>query len=227
MKNLYGYLFLLFLFMIQPVYSQQMQTVPSSRKTLPSISLFVSGDYFSPGFGEIDAVFQTIEKNYLLPPGRNFKNYYNILAGVRFSPVPQQSVQIEFGGSVFRSRSNGLLGENRSSSFIKWGYIGGTYLFNIPVGRINCFVGGGLGYVWLEAQRSYATQPGVAQINAGLTQFHGLVGIEYIDPSGVTFAVDGGYSYAITLFPQRSDIDFTIKGITGGIKIGVPLIKVF
>lgn len=226
MKNSCNYLLLLFLFMIQPGYGQQKQSLSTGGKTIPAVSLFVSCDYFSPEFDGVDAVFRTIEKNYVLPSGRDFKDYYNVLAGIRFAPVSQQSVQIEFGGSMFKSKSNGLLGENRSASFLQMRYAGGTYLVSIPVGPISSFLGAGLGYVWLDAQRSYEVQPGVAQIKAGLTQLHGLLGIEYVDPSGVTLAIDGGYSFATTLFPRRADLDFTIKGITGGIKIGVPLIKI-
>ncbi len=226
MKNRYNYLFLLILFMIQPGYGQQKQSLSAGGKTVPAVSLFVSCDYFSPGFEEVDAIFRTIERNYLLPSGRDFKDYYNVLAGIRFAPVAQQSVQIEFGGSVFKSKSSGLLGENQSASFIQMSYVGGTYLFGVPAGPISCFLGGGLGYVWLNAQRSYAIQPGIARINAGLTQLHGLGGVEYLDPTGVTFSVDAGYSFATTLFPTRGDANFTIKGITGGIKIGVPLIKI-
>jgi hypothetical protein len=229
MKNRYIYLFLLFLFMIQPSYGQQKQGLSAGGQAIPAVSLFVSGDYFSPGFEEVNAVFRTIEKNYLLPSGRDFKDYYNVLVGIRFTPVPQQSVQIEFGGSIFRSRSNGLLGEDRSASSIQMSYVGGTYLLNFPLAvvPVSFFVGGGLGYVWLNAQRSYSIQPGIARVNAGLTQLHGLGGVEYINPTGVTLAIDAGYSFATTLFPRRADVNFTIKGITGGIKIGVPLIRIF
>ncbi len=226
MKNPFKYLILLFLLLVPAGYGQQKQSTQPGGKTIPDVSLVVGGDFFSPGLGDVDAVFQTIERNYVLPNGKNFKDYYTLFAGIRFAPVPQQSVQIEFGGSSFRSQSDGLLGENRATSFVQMYYAGGTYLLSIPVGPVSCFLGGGLGYVWLNAQRSYATQPGVAWISAGLPQLHGLIGVEYVDPTGVTFAVDGGYSYATTLFPRRSDANFTIKGITGGIKIGVPIVKV-
>ena len=224
MRNLY-FLFFLLLLAVQMSQAQQKQALPNA-KTIPAVSLFASCDYFSPGFGDVDAAFRTIEKNYVLPSGSNFKDYYNVLAGIRFTPVPQQSVQLELGGSAFRSATSGSLGGNRTASFIQMGYLGATYLVNLPVGPVNCFIGAGLGWVWLSAQRSYSTQSGIARLNAGLTQAHGLGGIEYVDPTGVTFAVDAGYSFATTLFPKRADLNFTLKGITGGIKIGVPLVKV-
>ncbi len=228
MKNLYLLFFFPFLLVAQTGYAQQKQGLPDDNKrAIPAVSFFLAGDYFSPKFEQLDAVFQTIEKNYSLPAGTNFKDYYSLLAGIRFAPANQQSIQVEFGGSLFKSNAIGLPGQNHSASFIQMYYTGASYLLSFPVGAINLFLGGGAGYIWLDAQRSYTVQPGVARIDAGLTQFHGLGGIEFIDRSGVSLALDGGYSYATTLFPQRGDVDFTIKGVTGEIKIGVPLIKMF
>jgi hypothetical protein len=226
MKNLYCSLIVFLFFTVQTGNAQQ-KPGRDSKGGIPTLSFFLAGDYFSPKLTDVDAIFQTIEKNYSLPAGTDFKNYYSVLTGFRFAPVQQQSVQIEFGGSLSRSEPIGVLGDNRSASFMQLYYTGATYLFNPPVGPINIFVGGGLGYVWLNAQRSYAEQPGVARINAGLTQLHGIGGVEYVHPTGVTFSLEGGYSYAITLFPQRSDIDYTIKGFTAGIKLGVPIVKTF
>ena len=220
MKNLRWSFCLLFLFTIQAGYAQQKQGIPA-------VSFFVAGDYFSPKFTNVDAVFQTIERNYSLPAGTNFKDYYDVLTGIRFAPVPQHSVQLEFGGSFFRSSSTGSVGDNRSASYIQMYYSGGTYSYNIPVNSMNFFIGGGLGYIWLSAQRSYAVQPGVAEAKAGLTQLHGLVGAEYVTPSDVSIGLEVGYSYATTLFPQRSDVDFSINGVTAGLKLGVPIVKVF
>ncbi|HUI30998.1 MAG TPA: hypothetical protein VLX91_12360 [Candidatus Acidoferrales bacterium] len=227
MKNPSKYFFLFILFIIQNGYGQQKQTLPVVGKSIPTVSFFVAADYFAPKFEDVDAVFRTIERNYALPAGSDFKDYYSVLAGIRFAPVPQHSIQLEFGGSLFRSSPSGSLGEGRSASFIHMYYAGGTYLYSFPVGAVDILLGCGLGYVGLNAERTYQGQSGVAQVNAGLTQAHAQVEVEYIDASGFSVALDGGYSFATTLFPQRAEIDFTIKGIYAGVKIGIPLIKTF
>ena len=84
--------------------------------------------------------------------------------------------------------------------------------------------GGGLGYLWLNTQRTYIALPGVAQVNAQLAQLHGMIGIEFFTSSGVSLALEGRYIYAATVSPTRADLDFTMKGITGGIQIGIPIV---
>jgi len=178
MKKLFCLFILVPIILIQPGYGQEKPAASEYKGGIPAVSLFISADYFSPKFTDVNAVFNTIERNYSLPAGKDFKDYYNVLVGIRFAPVMQQSIQVEFGGSVIRSRSSGLLGADRSSDFLQMYYTGGTYLFSAPVGPINFFLGAGLGYDWLRAQRSYSVQPGVARVNAGLTQLHGLGGFE-------------------------------------------------
>ena len=88
----------------------------------------------------------------------------------------------------------------------------------------SIYGGVGLGYIWLNTQRTYSAVPGVAQVNGQLAQMHGIIGIEFFNSSGVSFAIEGRYTYAATVSPARSDIDLTMKGITGGIQIGVPVV---
>jgi len=88
---------------------------------------------------------------------------------------------------------------------------------------VSIYGGGGLGYIWLNTQRTYGTRLGVVTVNGQLVQIHGILGIEFFDPSGVSFALEGRYSNATTVSPTRADLDFTIKGIDVGIRIGVPI----
>ena len=74
---------------------------------------------------------------------------------------------------------------------------------------VSIYGGGGLGYIWLNTQRTYTTRPGVAQVNAQLAQLHGLVGIQFFAQSGVSFSLEGRYNYATTISPIRADLDFT------------------
>ena len=89
---------------------------------------------------------------------------------------------------------------------------------------VSIYGGGGLGYIWLNTQRTYTTRPGVAQVNAQLAQLHGLFGLQFFAQSGVSFSLEGRYNYATTVSPLRADLDFTMKGFAGGIQIGIPII---
>ncbi len=201
------------------LWGQQKSTALSSQNSVvPTVSVFVAGNYFGPKFTGVDAVYNTIESNYSLPSGTDFKNYYFVLAGVRFSPTNGQALQAEFGGSVLKSP------ENNSTNFIQEYYGGGSYILSLPISRISIYGGGGLGCIWLNTQRTYTTSQGVAQVNAQLAQLHGLVGIQFFAQSGVSFALEGRYNYATTISPIRADLDFTQKGFAGGIQIGIPII---
>ncbi|MCL4510259.1 MAG: hypothetical protein M1470_04240 [Bacteroidetes bacterium] len=223
MKNLLRLgLSLLFMLLLCPP-----QIAHAQRRVIPAVSVFVSGDYFAPKFDDVDAVYNTIEKNYFLPSGKDFKDYYSVMGGVRFSPVEQQWIQAELGASLFKSQVGNSIRQTQSINFLQMYYAGGTYAVNLLVGRVSFFIGAGLGYVWLNTQRTYSGQLGIAQVSGNLFQLHGTGGIEFFHPTGVSFALEGGYSYATTPFPKRADLDFTLKGVTGGIKISVPLINTF
>jgi hypothetical protein len=75
----------------------------------------------------------------------------------------------------------------------------------------------------LNTQRTYTTRLGVAAVNAQLAQLHALFGLQFFEPSGVSFSLEGRYNYATTVWPQRADLNFTMKGISAGIQIGVPI----
>jgi len=201
------------------------QVCPAQEKQT-ALSFFIGGDYYSPNLDGVNAIYQTIEKNYSLPPGTAFKNYYSIMTGIRYSPVAQQSIQFEFGGSVFKSDCSGQNGGNWSASFLSMYYIGGTYLFHIPSKHINFFIGGGPGYVWLNSERTYSVVSGIAQVDGQLAQLHCIGGIDIDLPMGAILAIEAGYSYATTLFPVRSDLDFVFKSPTGGIQICIPILKI-
>ena len=75
------------------LWGQQKSTALSSQNSVvPTVSVFVAGNYFGPKFTGVDAVYNTIESNYSLPSGTDFKNYYFVLAGVRFSPTNGQAL---------------------------------------------------------------------------------------------------------------------------------------
>lgn len=206
------------------VHAQQQEAAP---RMIPAVSVFISGDYFSPNFRDINAVYDAIEKNYYLPAGNSFKDYYSIMGGVRISPVEEQSIRLELGLSLFRSQLGNSLAQTRSINFVQMYYFGGTYMVNFPVSPISFFVGVGPGYVWLNTERTYSGQPGTVTVGADLLQVHGIGGIEYFHPTGVSVALEGGYSYATTPFPHRADLDFTLQGFTAGVKVTVPLVNSF
>lgn len=89
---------------------------------------------------------------------------------------------------------------------------------------VSIYGGGGLGYVWLNTQRTYNTRLGIAEVNGQLAQLHALFGLEFFEPSGVSFSLEGRYNYATTVRPQRADLNFKMKGMAGGIQIGIPII---
>jgi len=206
------------------LWGQQKQSVPLQPKTaspattVPSLSLFVAGNYFGPKLTDVNTVYQTIEKNFSLPAGNDFKNYYFLLTGLRFSPSAAQAIQGEFGITASRTP------KDNSTNFLQIYYGGGSYIISLPLPMVSIYAGGGAGYYWLNTQRTYTTRIGVARVNAQLAQLHGILGIEFFDPSGVSFSLEGRYNYAITTVPKRADLNFTMKGIAAGIQIGVPII---
>ncbi len=195
------------------------------RRMIPAVSAFISADYFAPTFGDVDAAYAVIEKNYFLPAGTDFKTYYSVMGGVRFSPVEQQSVQAELGASLFKSQLGNSIRQTGSINYMQLYYLGGTYLVNFPVQRVSFFIGAGPGYMWLNTQRTYNGQPGVVTVEGNLFQLHGTGGVEFYHPTGVSFGLEGGYYYATTPFPERADLDFTLKGFTVGIKVTVPIVN--
>jgi hypothetical protein len=168
---------------------------------------------------------QSIEHNYSLSMGNEFKNYYSVIAGIRFNPVPQQSVQLEVGGSVSRTSPSGPQGGNSCASFLSMYYIGGTHLIHIPIGRVKGFIVGGPGYVWLNSERTYYVESGTATVNGQLAQLHGVCGLEFLLPRGASVALEAEYFYATTLFPERSDLDFTLKSPSLGVMLNIPFLK--
>ncbi len=214
------YLLLVVIFFIPPCFAQGQQKPVIAVQPRPGdapLTLFVAGDYFGQKFSDVNAIYQSIEKNYSLPAGNDFKNYYFVMAGVRYTPSSGQSIQGEFGGSVWKAEKGG------SANFLQMYYTGGSYIVSVPVSMASIYGGGGLGYIWLNTQRTYTSFPGVAQVNAQLAQLHALVGLQFFSSSGVSFAIEGRYAYAATVSPTRSDLDFVMKGITGGIQIGIPI----
>ncbi len=197
---------------------QRSMTFSPQKPTEPLVSVFVAGNYFGPKFTGVDAVYNTIESNFSLPSGTDFKNYYFLLAGLRISPTNGQAIQAEFGGSVLK------LPESNSTNFLQEYYGGGSYILRLPISAISLYGGGGAGYIWLNTQRTYTTHLGVAQVNAQLAQLHGLFGVEFLEQSGVSISLEGRYNYATTVLPLRADLDFTLKGFAGGIQVGIPII---
>ena len=64
------------------------------------VTVFIAGDYFGQNFADVNTIYQSIEKNYSLPAGSDFKNYYFVMAGVRYTPTIGQSIQ----GGIRRKR---------------------------------------------------------------------------------------------------------------------------
>lgn len=203
------------------------QQTAAPARMIPAVSVFVSGDYFSPNFRDLNSVYGAIEKNYYLPAGSDFKDYYSIEGGLEISPVEQQSIRLELGLSLFRSQLGNSLKQTKSINFLQMYYLGGTYLVNFPVSPFSFFIGAGPGYLWLNTERTYSGQPGTVIVGADLFQVHGTGGIEYFHPTGVSVALEGGYTYATTPFPQRADLDFTLQGFTAGLEVAVPLVNSF
>lgn len=212
------FLILVLLFPSSDMLGQQKQIPVVQPKAGPSpLTVFVSGSYFGPKFTDVNAVYQVIEHNLSLPAGNDFKSYYFVLTGVRFTPGNGQSIQGEFGGTVMKSA------KDSSTNFLQLYYAGGSYILSFPMPMVSIYGGGGAGYIWLNSQRTYNTRLGVATVNGQLVQLHGIVGIEFFDPSGVSFAIEGRYTTAMTVAPIRADLNFTIKGIDVGARIGVPI----
>jgi hypothetical protein len=181
-------------------------------------SIFVEGNYFAPKLTEVNAVYQSIEKNFQLPAGNDFKSYYFILTGIRYSPTNNHSILGEFGGSMFK------LTKGNSTNYMQLYYTGGSYILSLPLPMVSLYGGAGLGYLWLNTERTYSSRIGVADVNAQLMQMHGILGLEFFNPSGASFSLEGRYTYATTVQPKRADLDFTMKGIAAGIRIAVPIV---
>jgi hypothetical protein len=219
MKNCSVHLyFLLMLLVSLPRLSEGQEKVHSPNPA-PTIFFFVSGGYYSPRFDDLNAVYRTIERNYFLPAGSDFRNYYSLMAGILFKIAELHSMQAEIGTSLLKSHSS------VSTNYLRMYYAGGTYLVNIPVSSlISLYVGPGADYIWLNSQRTYSNQIGVVEVNGDLIQLHGTVGVEFFLAEGLSIALEGGYSYATTLSPDREDLNFTLKSPTGGIKLAIPIV---
>ena len=197
---------------------QKQNLVIQQKSTTPALSLLIGGSYFGQKFADLNGVYTTLEQNLSLPAGSDFKNTYSVLAGLRFSPSSTQAVQGEFGGDVLKSV------KDNSTNYLQMYYGGASYLLSLPIQSASIYGGGGVGYIWLNTQRTYSSRLGVAQVNAQLAQIHALFGLEFFDQSGVSFSLEGRYNYASTVRPQRADLNFTMKGMSAGIQIGVPII---
>jgi len=196
---------------------QKSTTLTPQNYGIPTVSVFVAENYFGPKFTGVNAVYNTIESNFSLPSGTDFKDYYFVLVGLRVNPTNGQAIQGEFGGSVLKSP------KDNSTNFLEEYYGGASYILNHPISMVSIYGGGGLGCIWLNTQRTYTARLGVAQVNAQLAQLHGLVGIQFYARSGVSIALEGRYNYATTISPLRADLDFTMNGFAGGIQIGIPI----
>ncbi len=201
-----------------PLYGQVRQQRPAgqARSTMPTVALIVGGNYFNPPFTNVDAVYSTIERNFILPTGSAFKSYYDVLAALRLSPVDGQSVQAEVSGSVLK------MVKDNTTNYLQLYYLGGSYLVHFMTPVVVPYIGAGAGYEWLNTERSYSTRLGVARVNAQLAQVHGIVGAEYFTAEGVSLGLEARYEYATSIAPRRADLDITLKGITGGLRIGIP-----
>lgn len=202
-----------------PVYGQVRQQRPAgqARPTMPTLALIVGGNYFNPPYTNVDDVYSTIEHNYALPAGSAFKSFYNVLVAVRLSPVDGQSVQAEGSGTVLK------MVKDNTTNYLQLYYLGGSYLIHFVTPVVAPYIGAGAGYEWLNTERAYATRIGVARVNSQLAQIHGIIGVEYFTAQGVSVGLEAQYAYATSVAPRRADLDFTLKGITGGLRIGVPL----
>ena len=207
------------LLLFSSIAGAQLKQIPATQQksVVPSVSFFAAGSYYGPNLSKINEVYQVLEKNAGYPGGDDFKSRYLVVAGIRFTPAPGQSIQGEFGGTVSRA-----VGE-KTSNFFQVYYTGGSYIMSFPLPMVSAYGGGGLGYLWLNSDRTYSGYPGVAHVNAQLAELHGMLGVEFFDPSGVSFSLEAKYSYAATLAPERADLDLTLKGVSIGVRIGVPI----
>lgn len=201
------------------------QDKEAPRRMIPAVSFFISGDYFSPNFGDVDAAYGTLGQVYTLPEGKDFKDYYTVTGGIKISPVEQQTVRLELGASLYKSQLGNAPYTAQSINFLQMYYGGATYLVNIPTGRASFFLGAGPGYVRLNTQRTYNDRPGVVRVNANLFQLHATGGVDFYQSNGVAFGLEVGYAYATTPYTRSANLDFTLKGVTAGISITVPLIN--
>jgi hypothetical protein len=213
-------IFIVPLFLCSSSFSQgQLQNSPAALPKLQKsgVSLFVQGNYFGPKFSDINSVYRSIEQYYQLPAGKDFKGIYDVLVGVRYDILPSQAAQGEFGFSILKAK------HGSTSNYHQLFSAGGSYIVKTDLKMISVYGGGGVSYLWLNTERSYQTQLGIAEVNGQMVQLHALLGVEFLVPSGISFAVEGRYLYAITVTPERSDLDINLKGIAAGIRMGIPL----
>jgi len=201
------------------------QEKETARRVIPAVSFYVSGDYFSPNFKDVNAVYGTLGQVYSLPDGKDFKDYYTLNGGLKISPVEQQTIRLEASVSLYKSQLGTPIYNTKSINFLQMYYGGATYLVNFPFGRTAFFIGAGPGYVRLNTQRTYSDRAGVVRVNGNLFQLHATGGVDFYQSSGVAFGLEIGYAYATTPYTRSADLDFTLKGVTGGISITVPLVN--
>ena len=198
---------------------QQKQSLVIQQKFAPPVlSIGVGGSYVGQKLSDLNTVYGDLEKSLSLPSGKDFTNPYDILLWLRLAPSTTQAFQAEYGGSVLKSSAA------KSTNFLQTYYGGGSYILSLPLSTASIYVGGGAGYLWLNSQRTYSTRVGVAQENAQLAQLHALFGLQFFNQTGVSLSLEGRYNYASTVRPTRSDLNFTMKGIAGGIQLGIPII---
>lgn len=214
-------LFLLLLFLCIPGFAQGQQKSDPAARPKPqtsSLSAFVQGNYFGPKLSDVNSVYSSIEQYYQLPAGHDFKGIYDVLVGVRYDLVPTQAVQGEFGFSILKAK------HDSTSNYHQLFSAGGSYILKMGLDMVSIYGGGGVSYLWLNTERSYQTRLGIAHVNGQMVQLHALLGVEFLNPLGVSFALEGRYLYALTVSPKRSDLDFNLKGVTAGIRLGIPIL---
>ena len=184
-----------------------------------NVSIFVNGGYSGLDLSKVNDVYTTLAKNYNLPRGNDFKPYYSLLSGVRLAMDDVGALQGEVGGTLLKQNQNG------STNFLQMYYVGGSALLGESLDMLSVYGGGGIGYWWLNTQRTYDSRIGVARVNTQLGQIHGVVGISAGGMSGSTVGLEARYSFGTTLLPTRSDLDFNVKGISVALQFSAPILK--
>jgi hypothetical protein len=205
------------LFFIPSIAPAQKKQEIKPKSSNQNFSLFISANYFGPALTDINAVYKTIEKNYLLHSGNDFNNIFTIVAGMEYTFSMRQSVQGEFGFGLMKTN------KGASTNYLQLYSVGSTYMYSVPIiGMVSINGGFGVGHMWINTQRDYKSNAGKAYVNAKLAEVHVLLDIEYVNPNGVSFAVEGRYLFSTSLYPERSNLDFSANGIIGGIRVGIP-----
>ena len=208
--------FIPLLFFIPSITPAQQKQEIKPKSSNQNLSLFISVNYFGPELTDINAVYKTIE-NYILPSGNDFKNIFTIVAGMEYTFFMRQSVQGELGIGLMKTN------KGKSTNYFQLFSVGGTYIYSVPlIGMFSGYGGAGVGHMWIYTQRDYTSNIGIAHVNAKLAEVHVLLGLEYVIPNGVSFAMEGRYLFSTSLYPERSNLDFSVNGIIGGIRIGIP-----